>query len=359
MTRLTVAIVSDIHAHPVGGDDSYARVQPPASPRNEHPLSDLLTFIDAREMKADYVLCPGDLSNWADDLGKTYGWAKLQELAVALDARAVRDAGKPRSDDPQARAGSSRGPDAFHAVVPEPCSPREIPVLGRGFRAHRARRGASADHRLVLRLPDPPVTRPPTSRRASTGRSWTRAASPKSSSSASKRPSGISRRRTSTSRSCTTTPPSTRRERCSRTPTGRCDAGPSSSGSSTSTPTVGDGSSLRPQARASSQGRGELELADRPRRRECRWETLHPIVTVTRNQSHLVNFDLGEHVGLPRLRGTVESYMWGFGAGWSISARRSSGLPPRCGFGYGLDYRALADLVTQPLRERARVRELE
>ena len=71
----------------------------------------------------------------------------------------------------------------------------------------------------------------------------------------------------------------------------------------------------------------------------------HPIVTVTRNQFHLLEYELAPTRGLARTRGSIESYSWGFGAGW-MPARDMSGLPASCGFGMSVDPRDLAERIS-------------
>jgi hypothetical protein len=67
-----------------------------------------------------------------------------------------------------------------------------------------------------------------------------------------------------------------------------------------------------------------------------------PVDTVTRNQFHIVTFDLDHNEQLPPLRGRVQSYMWGYGSGWILSGQKNVGLPPLCGFGAPIDHRVLA-----------------
>jgi hypothetical protein len=71
----------------------------------------------------------------------------------------------------------------------------------------------------------------------------------------------------------------------------------------------------------------------------------HPIVTVTRNQFHMLEFHTDTVPGLPDLRGVCHSFMWGFGTGWSVSSDVQAGLPAACGFGITHDHRDLARRV--------------
>lgn len=70
-----------------------------------------------------------------------------------------------------------------------------------------------------------------------------------------------------------------------------------------------------------------------------------PIDTVTRNQFHIVTTLADEQSAVSSLLGRVDSYMWGYGAGWSRSYRAGAGLPGEAGFGSGLDFRALASQI--------------
>ena len=86
--RLRVAVVSDIHAASDAPDDTYVATEPPVSEPKQHPLADLLLLArHDQNVRADILLCPGDLTNRSDDAGKVYGWRMLNELADALGAQ--------------------------------------------------------------------------------------------------------------------------------------------------------------------------------------------------------------------------------------------------------------------------------
>ncbi len=86
MTVLRVAVVSDIHADAALDEprDSYVRTEPPKRLALSNPLRDLVDFVDQTRLRADILLCPGDMTNRSDDVGKIYAWRTLNELADAL-----------------------------------------------------------------------------------------------------------------------------------------------------------------------------------------------------------------------------------------------------------------------------------
>lgn len=89
MSILRVAVASDMHADGALDEpsDSYVRTEPPERLAYSNPLRDLIRFVAAKKMmRADVLLCPGDMTNRSDDLGKMYVWRALNELAEALGA---------------------------------------------------------------------------------------------------------------------------------------------------------------------------------------------------------------------------------------------------------------------------------
>lgn len=86
---LRFAILSDIHAGDETQNDTFVVAEPPDSAAHENPLADLGPFILSRGLLADWVINPGDLANRALTSGQLYGWRKLQELSDSLGAGGV------------------------------------------------------------------------------------------------------------------------------------------------------------------------------------------------------------------------------------------------------------------------------
>jgi len=79
-----------------------------------------------------------------------------------------------------------------------------------------------------------------------------------------------------------------------------------------------------------------------------------PIASVARNQFHIVEFEIDRQLGLPISRGSVKSWAWSLGEGWT-DAPPTTGLPASFGFGALNDPNDLADqtaaLFTSPTIE--------
>ncbi|WP_076111413.1 MULTISPECIES: metallophosphoesterase family protein [Mycolicibacterium] len=87
MTTLKIAIVSDVHADEQENRWTRIGCEPPNANRNQHPLSDLQYVVDSESLRCDYLVVPGDITNQANAFGLSYAWRRLNELATALDAR--------------------------------------------------------------------------------------------------------------------------------------------------------------------------------------------------------------------------------------------------------------------------------
>src|SRR4051812_14246917 len=84
--RLTIAVVSDIHASAAltHKDQTYATMAT-RDHSQFNPLAALRELIERDEtVRADYILCPGDLTNKIDVPGLEYAWAELGEIATLL-----------------------------------------------------------------------------------------------------------------------------------------------------------------------------------------------------------------------------------------------------------------------------------
>ena len=87
---ITVAVASDLHAFPARTSEpspSHLCVSDPANQPGQHPISGLLALIEKQGIRADILLCPGDITHKAVPAGVEYAWQALQTLREKLDAK--------------------------------------------------------------------------------------------------------------------------------------------------------------------------------------------------------------------------------------------------------------------------------
>ena len=87
-----IALLSDLHAYQPSDkrkDISHLPVAPSTS--DPDPFGDLDRLIEKEEekIKADLLICPGDICDQADYLGFQYAWKRLHALRVKLSATAL------------------------------------------------------------------------------------------------------------------------------------------------------------------------------------------------------------------------------------------------------------------------------
>jgi 3',5'-cyclic AMP phosphodiesterase CpdA len=89
-TLLKFLVVSDIHAfgRKEKSTNSVLDYSPSANPP-PNPLRDLIKLAQTGVLKADVLICAGDISNQADASGLVAAWKDLQELAKALGNAAL------------------------------------------------------------------------------------------------------------------------------------------------------------------------------------------------------------------------------------------------------------------------------
>lgn len=86
-----VAVVSDIHAytHTPAGSSAPSRLK--ANDLNksstQHPLLALHALIQEQNVRADYLVCPGDLCHKADMDAAQYAWTEVERLAQMLEVK--------------------------------------------------------------------------------------------------------------------------------------------------------------------------------------------------------------------------------------------------------------------------------
>lgn len=133
MTR--IAVISDVHAFtPVpdrapfqDGDPSWARTIPDQFEEDRGPFQALTRAIQEEELRADLVLCCGDMGDKADIDGVRFTWGWLETLRRRLGAELV--IGTTGNHDVDSRNKSLRG-DPMHCVrVLQPPFPIDVTDL--------------------------------------------------------------------------------------------------------------------------------------------------------------------------------------------------------------------------------------
>lgn len=95
MTQKTVtfAILSDLHAAPRSSDPKGTEVKLYSDADNfgqhDNPLSSLHELIAKEKLSADFVVCPGDMTNRADGGALSFVWTKLHDLKNRFNAHQV------------------------------------------------------------------------------------------------------------------------------------------------------------------------------------------------------------------------------------------------------------------------------
>ncbi|WP_088158364.1 metallophosphoesterase family protein [Achromobacter xylosoxidans] len=91
--RITFAILSDLHAAPKGSDPKGTEVKLYSDDnsfrQHDNPMSSLHELIQNEGLTADFVICPGDMTNRADSGALKFVWDKLHDLKQKLSAKEV------------------------------------------------------------------------------------------------------------------------------------------------------------------------------------------------------------------------------------------------------------------------------
>lgn len=85
--ELVIAVMSDLHAssEPAGAaSGSKLCISDPEDQPSKHPVAGLKDLIAREGLKADLLLCPGDIANKADPAALKYGWNALCEVGARL-----------------------------------------------------------------------------------------------------------------------------------------------------------------------------------------------------------------------------------------------------------------------------------
>ena len=89
---LRIAVVSDLHAHSIKRSDnppSNLCIHDPEQPAGQHPISALNFLITNDCLRADAILCAGDMGDKADRAGIKYVWSRLETLRCLLKAELI------------------------------------------------------------------------------------------------------------------------------------------------------------------------------------------------------------------------------------------------------------------------------
>jgi predicted phosphodiesterase len=97
--QMRIAVASDIHAYdPVTpappSPPSYLCISDPADQPSRHPIAGLKQLIANEKLKADVLICPGDMADKANTAALSYVWNELHNLKTLLGAdRLIATAG--------------------------------------------------------------------------------------------------------------------------------------------------------------------------------------------------------------------------------------------------------------------------
>jgi predicted MPP superfamily phosphohydrolase len=345
MSSVRLAVISDLHADGSDTGFSYISTEPPTARANQHPLIDLFKL----DITADYLIVPGDVTNRADHAGLSYAWRRLHQLANHLKARLISI---PGNHDVVTHSHAEDRREMLKNLLPT--FPTGDPRADDDF----WRRGwmllDESDHRLLLL--DSTIGFP-------------------------RFPQGVDSETEefreylkSIDRGSLTTTVEDDLENLLDQLNGskinillvhhhpqehqlqeylQDEYGPMFRGGRlldtvSNHPAKGrwiviHGHKHVPQLvnAVSVTSNGPLVLCAASAGARL-WP---PVNTITRNQIHILTATDDEVEGTESLRGTVESYTWGFGKGWYFSDRQGSGLPPHSGFGCAQDFRVIASRI--------------
>jgi predicted phosphodiesterase len=135
--RLSIAIVSDLHccAPQEGPRKSFLIAGSKRTPIGQHLVQSLLALIDKHKMKADVVICPGDLSHQVCQAGMVQAWEYLGEIQRKLGSpELLATVGNHDVDSRKLNSADAFDlPKTFHPDFPRPDSSAKDMFWGRGF----------------------------------------------------------------------------------------------------------------------------------------------------------------------------------------------------------------------------------
>lgn len=348
MTVLRLAIASDIHAAPANMvEDSYVLLEPPGKKPNQQPLEDLIAYVKKHHLSADYVVCPGDITNRADETAKVYGWRRLHDLNTALGGTGVLAA--PGNHDIVTRTPNVDPRTTLRNLLPS------FPTGDEAADAEFWQTGLIClereDYRFVIvdscheHGPQPAdltdaqeaAYREMLNRGDFTERQQRHFDDMLQ---------GMDERRVNVML-LHHHPKEHQLREYFKDYYGAMRGGDTllemiSEAHHTGRWLIIHGHKHIPQLVTASGDSNAPIILGAASLGAVLW---HPPVTVTRNLFHLVTLHLDDVPHLAPLRGTIASFMWGFGMGWRPAIGEGSGMPASCGFGNPVDHRSLVRQV--------------
>jgi predicted phosphodiesterase len=85
MKSIRLAVISDLHYSKQPATEKIMPEMGHLVPRE--PMTELLTILERDSITADYLLCPGDITNHADSAALKVGWERLNNLQFQLKAK--------------------------------------------------------------------------------------------------------------------------------------------------------------------------------------------------------------------------------------------------------------------------------
>jgi len=94
--QLKVAVLSDLHFFSANGkpdrSPSWLQVDGAKLKSEVNPWDSLQDLISSENLRADVLLCPGDITTWAEKHALAFAWEKLNDLRMALGAKILASA---------------------------------------------------------------------------------------------------------------------------------------------------------------------------------------------------------------------------------------------------------------------------
>jgi len=97
---ITVAVAGDLHCHADADNiskESFLLAGALRKPVGKHPVQSLIELINDKSLKADVLICPGDLSNRICSKGMMQAWDHLKEIERELECKGLLSRGKQRA----------------------------------------------------------------------------------------------------------------------------------------------------------------------------------------------------------------------------------------------------------------------
>lgn len=342
---MRIAIASDIHAGTSDSRATHVLAGPSSHARGLQPLSDLIHLIDDDGISADYLVVPGDIANQADAGGLAYGWRKIHQIADKLGAEVIA---VPGNHDVVTHSASSDPRAMLKKLLPTfPAGDATTDAIfwDQGWAALE-----KLDHRILMIDSTFAFPRFPTW--AVEGDSdWREYMSAIDKGSF---PESIENQLEEYIRVAEPKlnfvvihhhPQEHQQKSYLQDEYGAMNRGADLLDLLSRHPRAGrwiliHGHRHIPQLvnAVTTTGNGPLVLCAASLGAKL-WS---PVDTITRNQFHIVDATDEDVSFLGSVRGSVESYTWGYGDGWRSSERRGAGLPSVSGFGCSDDFRLVS-----------------